>query len=270
MSASPLTSDTRLTVDIARHAYPTPGGDDLQVLDGVRFDLEPHTFVSLLGPSGCGKTTLLRMLAGLVAPTEGTVEIDGRAVEGPPEQVAMVFQEANLFPWRSALANVEFGLEVAGIPRGQRRARSRDALALVGLSSFEQSLPHQLSGGMKQRVGIARALTMDKPILLMDEPFGALDAQTRETMQDELVRIWEELRATVVFVTHSIQEAVYLSDRVLVMSARPGRVLADVPIGLARPRGGEGLEVRTSAEATAYVRELGGLLRPEVEAAGAL
>jgi NitT/TauT family transport system ATP-binding protein len=194
-------------------------------------------FTVIVGPSGCGKTSLLMMLAGLRTPTSGTILCDGRPIPSPdPQRVGVVFQEASLYPWLTAVENVEFPLALKGGPRGERRARAEAMLKLVGLDSFGGRYPHELSGGMKQRVSIARGLVQDPPVLLMDEPFAALDEQTRMTMGHELLRIWDETNKTVVFITHSLTEAVYLADEVLVMSARPGRILDRVAIDLPRPR----------------------------------
>jgi len=209
---------------------------DTVALDDFDLDIEKHRFVSIIGPSGCGKTTFLRVLAGLTACSSGDVLIDGKAVTGPGPDRAVVFQEHVLLPWRSALRNVSFGLEMKGIPPGESRKKAIDLMRLVGLDGFENYRPHELSGGMRQRVGLARALVVDPEILLMDEPFGSLDAQTRESMQDELLRIWELQRKTVVFSTHSIEEAAYVSDQVVIMSPRPGRVEETVDVDLPRPR----------------------------------
>jgi NitT/TauT family transport system ATP-binding protein len=204
--------------------------------------VEAEEFVALLGPSGCGKSTLLSIVAGLLAPTTGVVAFEGEAAgAGAPADVrrpptAMVFQEFALFPWRTVQRNVELGLEEAGVPAAERARRARRFIELTGLAGFETKYPHQLSGGMRQRVGIARALAVDPAVLLMDEPFSALDAQTRQLMQEELLTIWERTRKTILYVTHNIHEAVYMADRVVVLSRRPGRVLAEVPIPLGRPR----------------------------------
>jgi len=193
-------------------------------------------FVSVIGPSGCGKSTLLDMVGGLLKPTKGSVSINGETVTGPRRDTAMVFQEDSTLHWRSVLDNVAFGLEVQGSPKKDRYDRARDMIELVGLRGFEDHRPGQLSGGMKQRVAIARALAMEPRVLLMDEPFGALDQQTRQFIGRELLRIWEKTRNRVLFITHDIQEAVYLSDEVWVMSARPSVVKEIVPIDLPRPR----------------------------------
>jgi NitT/TauT family transport system ATP-binding protein len=202
------------------------------------FDLvvQRGEFVSIVGPSGCGKSTFLNIVLGLIRPDAGEVRLNGREVTGPGQERAMVFQEFGLLPWRTVQANVELGLELKGVPAAERRKRATELIQLVGLAGFERHYPHELSGGMKQRVGLARALATDPEVLLMDEPFAALDAQTRDLMQAELLQIWERTRKTVLFVTHSIEEAAYLSDRVIVMTARPGRTKHVVEVGLHRPR----------------------------------
>lgn len=216
------------------------------VLERTSFDIAAGDFVSIVGPSGCGKSTLLDLIAGLAGADEGDLLIDGRPITGPGPDRGIVFQQYALFPWKTALGNVEFGLESIGVERRLRRERAADFLKLVGLTGFEHDFPHQLSGGMKQRVAIARALACNPGILLMDEPFAALDAQTRESLQDELLRIWRETGTTVVFVTHGIEEAVYLGQRVLVMAARPGRIVDDIRIDIDRRQSGERL--RTQAD----------------------
>jgi NitT/TauT family transport system ATP-binding protein len=210
--------------------------DPLRVIDGVSFNVPENQFVCLLGSSGCGKTTLLKIVAGLIEADAGRIAIEGVPIKGPGPDRSMVFQNYGLLPWRSVLGNVEFGLEIRGMGRARRRAICRDYIDRVGLAGFENHYPHQISGGMQQRVGLARALSKDPKILLMDEPFAAVDMQTREKLQDELLGIWWTMKTTVLFVTHSIEEAIYLGDRVLVMSARPGRIAADILTELPRPR----------------------------------
>jgi NitT/TauT family transport system ATP-binding protein len=208
----------------------------LVALYNVSLTVRRNEFISLLGPSGCGKTTLIRIIAGLLASDRGEVLVENRPVTGPGRDRCMVFQQFGLLPWRTVLANVEFGLEIDGVPKGERATVARRYLDLVGLKGFEHYYPHQISGGMQQRVGIARALSKQPDILLMDEPFGAVDAQTREQLQEELLKIWGQTDTTVIFVTHSIDEAIYLSDRVIVMQARPGRIKEECSVDLPRPR----------------------------------
>jgi NitT/TauT family transport system ATP-binding protein len=212
------------------------GNGGLQALESVTFSVQPEEFLCVLGPSGSGKTTLLRILAGLLHPTSGEVIFEGRSLDGPRPGVGFVFQKANLMPWRSVLENILLPLELSGTNRAQSLAQARELAELVGLSGFEEALPRDLSGGMAQRVAIARAMTMDPDMLLLDEPFGSLDALTRERMGNELLRIWSARRKTVVMVTHSISEALYLADRVLVLSPRPGFVRLDLQVDLPRPR----------------------------------
>jgi NitT/TauT family transport system ATP-binding protein len=212
------------------------GRDRLLALDSIDLDLAENEFVSLVGASGCGKSTLLSIVAGLQEFDAGEVLVDGAPIEGPGRDRGVVFQSYTLFPWLTAQRNVEFALRAAGLPAREVRARAREHLALVGLERFAESYPSQLSGGMKQRVAIARALSYRPKMLLMDEPFGALDALTRHHMQELLTRIWESHRLTVLFITHDVEEAVYLSDRVVVMSNQPGRIKQVVPVPLARPR----------------------------------
>lgn len=219
-------------------------------LDGVSLEITTGEFVSIVGRSGCGKTTLLRMIAGFHTPTTGQVRVQGEVVTGPGPDRGMVFQGAALFPWLSAKRNITFGPRVQGADKAASTAQADELLELVGIPHAADRFPHELSGGMAQRVAIARALATDPTMLLMDEPFGALDELTRDAMQDELLRIWRKSRKTVVFVTHSIAEAVYLSDRVIVMTPHPGRVRADIPISLERSRD------RTSPEFVAIEREI--------------
>jgi NitT/TauT family transport system ATP-binding protein len=212
------------------------GRGALPVLVDFNLQLREGEFVSLIGPSGCGKTTLLRIVAGLLPATAGEVLVDGRPSRGPSVEKAVVFQHFNLFPWRTAIANAAYGLEIQGVPKKQRLERASDYLRLMGLDGFENHYPSEISGGMRQRVGIARALAIEPKVLLMDEPFGALDALTREYLQGELQKICDARKLTVLFVTHSIDEAIYLSDRIIVMGTRPGRTVAEFPVGLRRPR----------------------------------
>jgi NitT/TauT family transport system ATP-binding protein len=213
-----------------------PRKPGLVALYNISLAIRKNEFVSLLGPSGCGKTTLIRIIAGLLVADRGEVLVNSQVVNSPGRDRCMVFQQFGLLPWRTVVSNVEFGLEIDGMPREERRARADKYLELVGLKGFENYYPHQISGGMQQRVGIARALSKKPEILLMDEPFGAVDAQTREQLQEELLKIWAQTETTVVFVTHSIDEAIYLSDRVVVMQARPGRIKEEVTVDLPRPR----------------------------------
>jgi NitT/TauT family transport system ATP-binding protein len=213
-----------------------PRKPGLVALYDISLAIRKNEFVSLLGPSGCGKTTLIRIIAGLLTADRGDVLVNQQGVTAPGHDRCMVFQQFGLLPWRTVLSNVEFGLEIEGMAREERRAVAEKYLELVGLKGFESYYPHQISGGMQQRVGIARALSKKPGILLMDEPFGAVDAQTREQLQEELLKIWAQTETTVVFVTHSIDEAIYLSDRVVVMQARPGRIKEEVRIDLPRPR----------------------------------
>ena len=212
------------------------GSGGVQALADVDLAIGEGEFVALLGPSGCGKSTLLNLLAGFEAPTAGSLRFDGVGVARPGPDRAVVFQEASLLPWLNVWQNVVFGPQVQGLPRADYEPRAAEMLRLVGLENFRDALPSQLSGGMRQRVGIARALVMNPRALLMDEPFGALDAQTRLTMQQLLLDVWQRLKTTVLFVTHDIDEAILLADRVCVMSARPGRITRDIPITLRRPR----------------------------------
>jgi NitT/TauT family transport system ATP-binding protein len=213
------------------------GSSGVAALDSISLEIPDAQFVSVVGPSGCGKSTLLSLVAGLRLPSSGTVLCDGEPITAPmPRKVGMIFQEANLLPWLSAVDNVAFPLKLRRVAKAERLLAARRMLELTGLAGFEDRLPHQLSGGMKQRVAIARGLVQNPAVLLMDEPFASLDEQTRMVLGDELLRIWSETRKTVLFVTHSLNEAVYLADRVVVLSARPGRVVDDVAVDLPRPR----------------------------------
>ncbi len=237
--------------------------NDFLALENVNFDVSDGEFVCLLGPSGCGKTTILRLAAGLDSSTGGEIFLDGKKIVGTNKECGFVFQEYALFPWRTVKGNIEFGPQVKGCRKEDCERISRHYIDLVGLRGFESHFPHELSGGMKQRVGIARAYANKPKLLLMDEPFGALDAQTRNIMQAELLRIWEKEHISVLFVTHSVDEAVYIADRVVVMSARPGTVKEIFDINLPRPR------VRTSPEANALrdaiLRSLGSEIKRAAE-----
>jgi NitT/TauT family transport system ATP-binding protein len=215
---------------------------DLKVLDDISLSFEEGTFTCVVGPSGCGKSTLLRVIDGLIPPDSGVVLIGGEQVREPSLDRGFVFQQFNLLPWRTVIANVEFGLENLGVKKEERRRRAKEVLKLVDLEDFERYYPGQLSGGMQQRVGLARAFAVDPSILLMDEPFGSVDDQTRMLLQEELLGIWEKDQKTVVFVTHDIEEAIYLADRIVVMRARPSRVtrVIDVPFGRPRDEGVRG------------------------------
>ena len=215
--------------------FPTSNGS-LGALAEASLSVRRGEFVCLLGPSGCGKSTLLYILGGLLIPSSGSVRFDGQPLRSPQQRIAYVFQKANLMPWRTTLANVALPLEVRHVPRQEARRRAREALHLVGLQGFEQSYPRSLSGGMEQRVAIARALVQGAEVLLLDEPFGSLDALTREQLNDELLHIWQTQGKTVVMVTHSIPEAIFLADRILVLTSRPGRVALEVDVELPRPR----------------------------------
>jgi NitT/TauT family transport system ATP-binding protein len=225
----------RVVVDALSKTYRDRSGRAVEALRDVSLSVAAREFVAIVGPSGCGKSTLLSIVAGLLEPSAGAVYFEGEHAAGGP-LTATVFQEFALFPWRTARGNVEFGLEELGVPAAARAERARRFLELTGLRGFEDRYPHQLSGGMRQRVGIARALAVEPAVLLMDEPFSALDAQTRTLMMEELLAIWERARTTIVYVTHNIQEAVFMADRVAVLSRRPGRVLDVVPVTLPRPR----------------------------------
>ncbi|MGD8683050.1 MAG: ABC transporter ATP-binding protein [Chloroflexota bacterium] len=212
------------------------GGSPLLVLDGLDLRVAEREIVAIVGPNGCGKSTLLRVASGLLAPDQGSVLAFDSTVAGPEPRIGLVFQEPRLLPWRDVLSNVAFPLELAGVGRKPREARAREALRLTGLEGFASAYPHQLSGGMAQRTALARALAPEPDVLLLDEPFSALDAMTRERLDSELLSLWRQIGTTIVLVTHSIPEAVFLSDRVLVMSPRPGHIVAEIPVEAARPR----------------------------------
>lgn len=223
-------------------------------IQGVSFDVPGGSIVAIVGPNGSGKSTLLRLIGGLLQPDDGEIRIGDQPVEGADPRVGLVFQEPRLLPWRDVLDNVALPLELAGMARPGREERARDLVELVGLSGFEGARPHQLSGGMRQRAAVARALVREPGVLLLDEPFSALDALTRERLDLELLRLWERTDTTIVLVTHDIAEAVFLADRVLVLSARPGRVVADVAVELPRPRDPSGMDAAAFSSAAAAVR----------------
>ncbi|HVV60593.1 MAG TPA: ABC transporter ATP-binding protein [Pseudolabrys sp.] len=219
-----MAGSAQIVIDGVSHLYRPPRGRAVLALEDVSLEVQNREFVALLGPSGCGKSTLLYLIGGFLPTETGAILIDGRPVAGPGPDRGIVFQHFALFPWKTVRGNILYGLERQGMPKDTREKRAQEFIELVGLSGFEDSYPSQLSGGMKQRTAIARTLAFDPKILLMDEPFGALDAQTRGLMQSELLGIWQRTPKTVIFVTHDVQEAVYLADRVAVMSARPGRI----------------------------------------------
>ncbi len=235
----------------------------LVALDGVSLQVMDGEFVAVVGPSGCGKTTFLYVVDGLIAATDGRVLVDGEVVKTPGPDRAVVFQDASLLPWRTVLTNVCYGLECIGIRGREANERAARLIALVGLVGFEHHYPHELSGGMQQRVNLARALVVDPKILLMDEPFAALDAQTRELMQEELTRIWAKAKKTVLFITHQIDEAIYLADRVVVFSRRPGRVKESVTIDIERPRP---IGVKRQARFHAIEDRIWGLIEEDMKA----
>jgi NitT/TauT family transport system ATP-binding protein len=243
--------------------YERRDGTWVRAIDNVTLQIEPRQFVSIVGPSGCGKTTFLKIVNGLLEPTGGEILVRGRPLLQNSGDRAMVFQEASLFPWFSVARNVGYGLECKGVPKAEIQRRVQPFIEMVGLAGFEKHYPYELSGGMQQRANLARALVVDPAVLLMDEPFAALDAQTREMMQAELLEIWDQTSKTVLFITHQINEAVYLSDRVIVMSARPGRILADITIDLPRPRG---LEVKRSPAFLRYEDEVWALIESQARA----
>jgi len=233
------------------------GEREVVALKNINLHIPDGQFVCLLGPSGCGKSTLLNAIAGFALPSSGEITANGRLVTGPGPERGMVFQEYALFPWMTVEKNIAFGLEINGTPQAQIDKRVADLLAMLSLTDFRQRFPKDLSGGMRQRVAIARVLALDSPIMLMDEPFGALDALTRRNLQDELLRIWAELKKTIIFVTHSIEEAIYLADRIVVMTYRPGTVKRDLIVELPRMRD------PASSEFNTLKRELGALVMEE-------
>ncbi len=249
--------------DIRLDYYQPRTDTRLTALDGVNLTIKEGEFVAIVGPSGCGKTTFLFIVDGLIAATAGRILVDGRLMTGPGRDRAVVFQDASLLPWRTVLSNVCYGLECLGAGKSEARQKSAHFINMVGLSGFEHHYPHELSGGMQQRVNLARALVVDPQILLMDEPFASLDAQTRELMQEELLQIWLQARKTVLFVTHQIDEAIYLSDRVVVFSGRPGKVKETIPVDIERPRP---LRVKRDARFHAIEDRIWSLIEDDVKA----
>lgn len=247
--------------DIRMEYTDRSSGERLLAIERLDLEIAEGEFVTIVGPSGCGKSTFLKIVNGLLPATQGEISV-AKAREGVDH--AMVFQESSLFPWYTVLSNVSYGLICQGVPKRLAEERALPLIRLVGLEGFEKKYPYQLSGGMQQRANLARALTVDPEILLMDEPFAALDAQTREIMQAELLRIWQKARKTVLFITHQIDEAIYLSDRVVVMSARPGRVLADIRIDLPRPRE---LQIKRTPEFLAYSGQIWELISGQIQTA---
>ncbi|HJV60394.1 MAG TPA: ABC transporter ATP-binding protein [Albitalea sp.] len=239
-------------------------GSAVQAVDRASIEVKPGEFVSIIGPSGCGKSTLLNVAAGFLPPSEGSVLLDGKPVQGPGAERGVVFQQYSLFPWMTVRKNVEFGLKMQGKSPAQRETAARTLLGMAGLLAFENHYPDQLSGGMKQRVGIVRALATSPEVLLMDEPFGALDSQTRVVMQEILTNMWQQLQLSVLFITHDIEEAVFLSEKIYVMTARPGRIKAEIPVPLPRPRTPD---MTASPTFLALVRQIKSLIRDESLAA---
>jgi NitT/TauT family transport system ATP-binding protein len=239
-------------------------GHSVDAVSGVSLEVKPGDFVSVIGPSGCGKSTLLNIVAGFLQPTEGEALLDGGAIAGPGADRGVVFQQYSLFPWMTVRKNVEFGLKMQGLGANARESAARSLLGMAGVLAFENHYPDQLSGGMKQRVGIVRALATSPQVMLMDEPFGALDSQTRTVMQEILTNMWQQLQLSVLFITHDIEEAIFLSEKVNVMTARPGRIKAEIPIPLPRPRTPE---MMASPTFHALVRQLKSLIREESLAA---
>ncbi len=248
-----------LKIEGLSKTFPAGKAGTIDALEGIDLLVGDHELISILGPSGCGKTTLLRIVAGLEKPTSGSVILDGEEVTRPNPRMAMIFQEYSLLPWRTVIDNVAFGLELRGIPKEDRYRVAREYLGFVGLTGFDERSAYELSGGMRQRVAVARALAIDPSVLLMDEPFGALDAQTRNMLQRELLDIWMKTQKTILFVTHSVDEAVFLSDRMVVLTQRPGRVKEIIGVPLPRPRD------RTSGEFAAIRRNALSLIEEQAQ-----
>ncbi|MET3697862.1 NitT/TauT family transport system ATP-binding protein/sulfonate transport system ATP-binding protein [Bacillus oleivorans] len=250
---------TKLVIDQVGKVFSTKSGD-VVALNQTSFTVEEGEFVTILGPSGCGKSTILRVVAGLEEPTSGKVLMDGKEIKGPGPDRGMVFQTYSLYPWLTVEENIAFGLKLKGVSKKEQQEVARHYLNMIGLNGFEKHYPIQLSGGMKQRVAIARALANDPEILLMDEPFGALDAQTRSIMQEILLKVWEESKKTILFITHDVEESIFLGDSVYVMTARPGRLKANIKVPLPRPRD---YQSKSGPEFAALKAELLELIREE-------
>ncbi len=257
--ALPSMSQSKVSVRNLLKLY--EGRSNTAVLNGIDLDIQPEEFVCIVGPSGCGKTTFIRIIDGLVKATSGEVRINGVEISEPGYDRGFVFQTDSLYPWRTVLDNIAFGLEIQGMRRGQRHPKARELLKMVGLAGFESHYPHELSGGMRQRVNLARALAVDPEIILMDEPFASLDAQTREVMQKELLKVWAGKKKTVIFITHQIDEAVYLADRVIVFSARPAIIKADIRVAIPRPRD---LAVKRTPQFLEYVGQIWNLIEADI------
>jgi len=252
---SPAAMPGRIDLRDIAVSFPSGGGDPLVALDGIDLSVEPGQLVALIGPNGSGKSTLLRVIAGLLSPDRGRATLDGRPIEGPDPRIGLVFQEPRLLPWRTTEANVAYPLEIAGVPLQERRAKVETLLRTVGLEEAAKQVPSQLSGGMRQRAAIARTLTLEPRVLLLDEPFSALDELTRERLNLELLAITARTRTTIILVTHSVQEAIFLADRVVVLSERPGRVVADLPVELSRPRSLGDLDAAVVSAAARAIRQ---------------
>jgi len=255
-------SASKLIVRNLRKSFRTQRSEaSIQVFEGISFEVYPSEFISLVGPSGCGKTTFLRILDGLIPHDEGEILLDGKTVIQPGPDKGFVFQDSSLLPWRTVMDNVIIGLELQGVAKSEAKKKAERYIALVGLAGFEHHYPHELSGGMQQRVNLARALIVDPRVLLMDEPFASLDAQTREIMQAELLKLWNQTKKTVIFVTHQIEEAIFLSDRVVVFSARPAKIREIVKVDIARPRS---LSVKRSKEFLDLADHVWNIIQDEV------
>ncbi len=261
MIATSAPTQPALTIEGVSHAFARRQAEPLQVLQDIDVTVMPGQVVALVGPSGCGKSTLFKILSGLIRPQTGDVAVAGHRISGPNAELGFVFQNDRLLPWKTVRQNVAFGLRARGVDRRAAEAKADEVIDLVGLGGFGDAHPHHLSGGMRQRVNIARSLALEPRVLLMDEPFSALDAQTREVMQEELLDIWSRAGSTVLFITHQIDEAVFLADNVVVMRARPGRIATTLDIDLPRPRR---LDMKHDAQFTAYVDRIWGEIETQV------